>query len=604
MRRTLRGAVGVVLAIGAVLPAWPASAQSTRPNLWYQSSPTQWNQSSPIRKVQYEAPVVLHEAHSRLEEMKVELALLSDIATFPYYIGARATGDTLALRGYVPNDMVRQRVLEIARRSTFLTVKDELKAQKNLSLRPSLRPAETLQEEGMEMLRKKLGEPARQMTLTARPNGIVVLKGRIDSVESKVEISRLFRQLSGCFGIVNELIVEQVLRDGQRVVQVTRDGTMLVAPSALGLEPEMISTPSSIPAVVKPTPLPETHTPTYLPDKTSSASTTVKPMVLPSPRPTLPPPTPLPRRGLDAQDGELRLPNPSKPANGQPKATPENQGTSLEALIPPQLPTKWSQPATNRKSQEVKRQASPTATTLSGTQAKIPTVPSSPIRWIDTKKPTPTAATTLPGTQAKEPTVLTSPSRWADTKKPTLTADVKKPTPTVASKKLSPTVFAESHPATADMSWHSPKGSEEAEQNTPVATQKPEMPSRITPPSPSVAPSRRWPPAYESHSSHSSESNGRPGLITFDDDPPPAPKPSVVPMGSAHPIIPSNLQRQVKSVCGGQARDVAVEVQRDGAVLVKVKVPNQFVESQLTKKILAIPEMTSPKVRLMMDVGP
>lgn len=597
MRRTLRGAVGVVLAIGALLPAWPASAQSTRQPLWYQSSPTQWNRSSPIRKVQYEAPVVLHEAHSRLEEMKVELALLSDIAAFPYYLGARATGDTLALRGFVPNDMVRQRVLEIARRSTFLTVTDELKAQKNLSLRPSLRPAETLQEEGMEMLRKKLGEPARQMTLTARPNGIVVLKGRIDSVESKVEISRLFRQLSGCFGIVNELIVEQVLRDGQRVVQVTRDGTMLVAPSALGLEPEKISTPSSIPAVVKPTPLPETPTPTYLPDKTSATSTAAKPMVLPSPRPTLPPPTPLPRRGLDAQDGELRLPNPSKPTNGQPKATPGNQGTSLEALTPPQLPTKWSQPATNRKSQEVKRQTSPTATTPSGTQDKTPTVLSSPIRWIDTKKPTPTAATTPSGTQAKIPTVLTSPNRWADTKKPTPTADV---------KKSSPAAFAESHPATADMSWHRPRGSEESEQNTSVATQKPEMPSRITtPPSPtSVSPSRRWPPAYESHSSHSSESNGRPGLITFDDDPPAMPKLPVVPMGSAHPVIPSNLQRQVKSVCGRQARDVAVEVQRDGAVLVKVKVPNQSVEGQLTKKILAIPEMTSPKVRLMMDVGP
>lgn len=575
MRRTLQSAVGVVLAIGAVLPALPASAQSTRQPLWYQSSSTQWNRSSPIRKVQYEGAVVLHEGHSRLEEMKVELALLSDIATFPYYLGARAVGDSLAIRGFVPNEMVRQRVLEIARRSTFLTVTDELKAQKNLSLRPSLRPAETLQEEGMEMLRKKLGEPARQMTLTARPNGIVVLKGRIDSVESKVEISRLFRQLAGCFGIVNELIVEQVLRDGQRVVQVTRDGTMLVAPSALGLEPETISTPSSIPAVVKPTPLPETPNPTYSSDKTSSSSTATKPMVLPPPRPTLPPPTPLPRRGLDAQDGELRLPNLSPPANGQPKAAPEKQGTSLEALTPPQLPTKWSQPVTSGKSQGENRQAPSTATTPAETQDKTPTVLSSPIRWVDTKK---SASTT----------------------------DSKKPNATASSKKSAPAIFAESHPKTADMSWHAPKGSEESQQEPTIATQKPEMPSRSTkPPSPAnVSASRRWPPAYESHASHSSESNGRPGLITFDDDPPAMPKAPVVPMGSALSVIPSHLQRQVQSVCGRQAREVAVEVQRDGAILVKVKVPNPSVESQLTKKILAIPEMTSPKVRLMMDVGP
>ena len=47
-----------------------------------------------------------------------------------------------------------------------------------------------------------------------------------------------------------------------------------------------------------------------------------------------------------------------------------------------------------------------------------------------------------------------------------------------------------------------------------------------------------------------------------------------------------------------------VEAQRDGTMLVKVKIANVAVEDELTRKILALPEMTTPRVRLRMDVSP
>ena len=544
MRRALRGTVGIVLAIGAVLPARSASAQPPARRLWYQSDP--------VQKVQYESTVVLQEGHSRLEEMKVELALLADIATFPYSLGARAAGETLALRGYVPNEMVRQRAVELARQNTFLTVRDELIVQTNLSLRSPLRPAEVLQLEGAALLQKNLGEPAKQMSIGVRPNGAIVLTGRIDSVESKLAVSRLFRSLSGCSGVVNELTVGQVLRDGRRVLQVTRDGSITAPPSALGAELRQIVASAPTPATVAPAPLPETPRPTE-----------AKPTLLP-------PPPPLLSRGLDAQDGELRLPTLSKPTSAQPKLSPEKQGTRLDSLIPPQLPTKWGQSTTSRESQEVKRQSTtPTASKPTSQQEKAPATHAAPIRWVDTTKPIP----------------------FAESKKPSRARNAAHPS------------FAESQQATApDMTWHSPRGSEESEPNAAVATKKTEKASSSpTTAKPSGAPLRRWPSAYESSTS---QSNGRPGTITFDDDPQQAPKPNLAPMATAHPIVLANLQRQVKSVCGRQARDVVVEMQRDGAILVKVKVPNQSVVNQLTGKILGVPEMTSPKVRLMMDVGP
>jgi hypothetical protein len=75
MRRALRRAVGVLLATGVVGLARPALAQP--------SSYLVRNQQPQAGAVQYEENTAISEGHSRLEEMKVQLALLADVATFP-----------------------------------------------------------------------------------------------------------------------------------------------------------------------------------------------------------------------------------------------------------------------------------------------------------------------------------------------------------------------------------------------------------------------------------------------------------------------------------------------------------------------------------------
>jgi hypothetical protein len=653
MRRALRDTAGVLLAVAAVVAARSASAKL--PALQPQ------NQQPPVRTILYKENTVLTEGHKRLEEMKVELALLSDIATFPYCLGVHATGGTLELRGYVPNDMVRQRALELARTNTFLMVNDGLRIQSNLSMRPALRPARVLQQEGVKLLQKNFGEPARLMALNVRANGVIDVTGPIDSMESKLAVSRLFRQLPGCFGVINELTVQPVLRDGQRVVQVTRDGSIVVPPSALGRGPERPAAFPPVPAMPKPVapalsaaapaPLPKASQPTRIPEKKPSPPAGQQPTILPSP-------TPLPTSSLEAQKDELRLPSavPPKPASTQPKPKPETIGSVSDTSTELKLPVKWGRPTMSWESQVKQLEATnaspasptPSAPRASGEEAKMPTPVSAASRPAETKwsrilpaestsicvnktphldfaetRAVPTAewsAAGLPAATASSPVSASAgtPSAKVPAQRPKEPEPRASASPAQAEKRPAvPVPFPTPMPA---MTWRPPGNSEESEPRVQTATKPTDtLPSAPAKPRPARMPAvrtlsspRRWPPAYETRPP---ESKGRPGVIFFDDDPPPPSKPApvaagtshpIVPVaaGTSHPIVPADLQRQVQSICGRQAREVTVEMQHDGFLLVRVKVPSLSVESQLTPKILAIPAMTSPKVRLLMNVGP
>ncbi len=92
-------------------------------------------------------------------------------------------------------------------------------------------------------------------------------------------------------------------------------------------------------------------------------------------------------------------------------------------------------------------------------------------------------------------------------------------------------------------------------------------------------------------------------MIAFEEAlPPPKPEPTVI--AKSRSLEPAELQRQIKSLCDRQAREVVAAVQKDGVILVRVKVANRSIEDQLSRKILSLPEMTSPRVRLMMEIEP
>ncbi len=160
MCRAMRWAAGVLLALDVSGLTGSASAQTS-------TSPSQ-DPPTPIRIIHYQEPVFAGEDLNRLEEMKVQLALLSDVATFPYPVGIHASGGKLSLIGSVPDTMVKQAALELAAKSTSLKVTDGLKIQSGLNAKPSPRGVEFLQIEGKASWAKTAAKPA--IPCTCRPN--------------------------------------------------------------------------------------------------------------------------------------------------------------------------------------------------------------------------------------------------------------------------------------------------------------------------------------------------------------------------------------------------------------------------------------------------
>lgn len=594
MPRALAGAVGAMLAIAVGASAPKAPAQVPAPQSQGQPMPGQKG------------------CFPRLEEMRVELALLSDPSTFPYAVAASARIGALDLYGFVPNNGIRQHVLDVARRTTILMVHDDMGLKPTPRPQPSPCPPSVLQKEGMELLQNEMGETAKQVSLEARLNGVIVVKGRIDTFENKVKISRLFRQLAGCGSVVNQLIVEPIVRDGKEVVRVTQDGSLFLPPSALGQKE---------PAAAPPPTLVLTNNPS------SQKSQWNLPKTVP-PKPPSTPITPMP-----APPTSLRAPI---------MPTPANIGNAPEPYAPSRLPVKWGRPESGWESQANELEALHAARQ----QALKPAPGEAPKRLPEPKKATPLPAVAIKSSGAilsPQPNIVQTqpapdiawqrpvgsepknrpPTRGADASAKSMLHDAHPqdlmPTPVKTSKRPPesktamplPTVvinssgaiasprpnFAEARPAPAqDTTWRRPGGYEEAEPKSPPPTSDIDASSK---PQPILRSARRWPPAYVTGTP---PSQGNPAVIVFDDDPPPAQPVSATALSGS--IVPADLQRRVQMLCGRDAHEVSVSTQRDGNVLVRVRVANRSIEDQLSRKILSLPEMTSPRVRLLMEVRP
>jgi hypothetical protein len=644
MRRALRGAVGTVVVSGIL--GLPCLAPAQAPPL-IQGRP------APMRKVGHEGNTALTSGRNRLEEMKVELALLADLTTFPYDLGGRVAGEKLELRGWVPNDLVRQRALAIARLNTSLHVADGLKIQAGWNVRPPVRGAEALQKEGVELLSKHLGALAWPIHVEARSSGVVVLTGPINSIEEKLAVCKLFRQLAGCTGIIDRLNVPPILRDGQRVVAVTKDSSLTAPPMAAmtkSLPPAAI--PRGEPAVV-------------------SVS---KPV----------------RSSLDAQDGELRMPTivTAKPAAIQPTAAGAKADDAGSLKPPaPLIKSGQSDPGRETVKSGEKLSKAPEKTSPALTKPVVPWAADSAGKTDNThavKPPPPVMkwgepamsweSQTKPKTDAdtvKEPNGKTTPagpvekrtSKPAHKSKPEVFASEQKPAKSSNGSTGASVVLTA---PTTPQRWQRPGSSEESEPRVepapakgiivfdeepvtkpvtkplpaPAATatpavrpsRRPLMPEAIARTAPAAAPATlperrsvrdngvppprrvptpattavvrldrpsRWPPAYDVRPAQPKD--GRPGVLIFDDEPAPVPNEKTA---MKRPVVPAELQRQIAAVCGRKAHDVRVEVQRDGSVQVRVKVASASISDQLTHKILTIPEMASPSVHLTMDISP
>jgi hypothetical protein len=710
MCRALRWAAGVLLALDVSGLASSASAQTS-------ASPPA-DRIEPIRTVRYEERVGTTDAHNRLEEMKVQLALLSDVATFPYPVNTHASGGKMLLLGFVPDAMAKQLALELAQRNTVLKVTDGLKIQGDLKVRPDLRGVEYLQQEGKALLDKNRGDARHPLHLSAQPNGMVAVTGSVYSVEEKLAVSQLFRQLTGCTGVLNQITILPVLRDGQRVVRVTRDGALTMPEAALKTDAGTVSA-TKIPAMLpepKPAPIAspkvdikeeELHLPSKVapapsraqaatPTGGRNANTTVPAIPVSKSNPaTLP--------AEDAKPGAVDvLAAPKVPASwSRGVITWDNDPASKSAISPaPKAASSGSRGVISWESEPPKPQTSPATKTAPANNSRgvnsweseapkpqtspAPKAPASSSRGVivweseppkPSKGPATSAATSSPPPatvnrapavmrwesemQAKPTTIVPTPPRTPPVAQlPDLPQTAVKPQtravsqpstpPRTAAVNLAPAVPPAPGPRPANVS---PKSSTARTGNGPTISSS-EKPALVSP--------RRWPPAFDIRPPMSEW--GQSGSIAFEEEeeppapptpkpvvrqpvaprpavpqlvaseplapklappeplipsppqplipspPPPKPAPHSSPTlsrttWSAWPVSPTDLKQRVESMCGRLARDVQVQTQRDGSVLVKVKVANAAAERQLTNKILTIPEITAPNVHLEMVIG-
>jgi hypothetical protein len=240
------------------------------------------------------------DSHTKLEEMKVELALLSDPATFGCGLKANLDGAGMLVRGYVPNEAVREKAIQLARTGTHLTVADGLKIHGALAMRAAGVPAATLEQGARDLVTKAFPELAKDIEIQAKITGQISLTGNAKSYEEKLGVSQLLRRLHGCTCVVNQLKVTPILKEGLSLTMVTSDG-LHVVPAEVAMDvPAEARTIHAMPAVrvvtpAKPTPaqMPATDDPLAIPPLPAPVPTQSNPMESPPMPQSLPRALPL-----------------------------------------------------------------------------------------------------------------------------------------------------------------------------------------------------------------------------------------------------------------------------------------------------------------------
>lgn len=188
MIRTLARTARLLLAVGAVSTALLGSAMGVK--------------AGPIKQ----AAVTVTAGQARQEAMKVEMAWMADLATYALPLEARVKGDTVEVHGRVPDQEAREHVLEIARQSCYLPIRDALQVARSAPRSANV-SAVSLARQARQVLAEELGHAAAGVRVTANEHGRITLNGDVGSTDDKLEASRCLRGLVGCTGVNNRLTV-------------------------------------------------------------------------------------------------------------------------------------------------------------------------------------------------------------------------------------------------------------------------------------------------------------------------------------------------------------------------------------------------------------
>jgi hypothetical protein len=200
MRKALRRAGWGLLAAGSLAAAGQAVAQDPQAPAACPSRP-----SLALGATQERTGPVGEDA--RAEEVNVELAWLSDPATFSCALAAQVQGSVLLVHGYVPGEAVRRRAVELARAHTNLPIADALEVCSSMPVRMTRDWVEELQRSAAALLTEAFHGQADSFQIQVRADGTVAVAGVVHSREDKLGVSRSLRHLPGCKCVNNQLNV-------------------------------------------------------------------------------------------------------------------------------------------------------------------------------------------------------------------------------------------------------------------------------------------------------------------------------------------------------------------------------------------------------------
>jgi hypothetical protein len=174
---------------------------------------------------------------NRMKEIQVELAWLSDRITFCYFLEAHVKGANLEVRGYVPNKVVRDQTINLAKLNSTLLVTDALKEHPSLAFRPVRRAPDQLTSSVRTALREAF--PGLQLNVQCQSDGTVVIAGTVRSFEQKLAVSQALRRLHGCTSVTNftELAPRPVDVARQSTPPANTGKSLVVAASSTGAAP-------------------------------------------------------------------------------------------------------------------------------------------------------------------------------------------------------------------------------------------------------------------------------------------------------------------------------------------------------------------------------
>ncbi|MDW8222766.1 MAG: BON domain-containing protein [Gemmatales bacterium] len=145
---------------------------------------------------------------------RIEMELLGDPLTFPYFWRVRVVSSGVEIAALVPGEDIRERALHLARRIAPVPIYDRIQVQ--LSPRPSRLPPRSPRELGeavrhrLELSRLGTETGFAEIDIYPEPSGIVTLRGYVCSLSDKLLASRCLQDLESCIAVRNQIEVRPV----------------------------------------------------------------------------------------------------------------------------------------------------------------------------------------------------------------------------------------------------------------------------------------------------------------------------------------------------------------------------------------------------------